>query len=162
MINAVLDIKLLASEDWQLLKATRLRALCNSPAAFVSDYALEVHKTDEQWRELLTAATWVVAMEAGVVIGIAALFPGHLGSEQHIESIWVAPTHRQSGVFSTLLNALVDRERKRGTRDLALWVLENNHDAKAAYTRLGFVPTGERQPLSRDRFEMRLRLKIDD
>ena len=28
----------------------------------------------KQWRELLTAATWVVAMEAGVVIGIAALF----------------------------------------------------------------------------------------
>ena len=160
MINAVLDIKLLAPEEWRLLKATRLRALRDSPDAFVSKHDVEVLRTDAQWRQLLAAATWAVAVEAGAVIGIAALFPGHGGGEPHIESIWVAPTHRQLGVFRALLGALVERERRNGAHDLALWVLEHNYDAQAVYSRLGFVPTGERQALPGNQYELRLRLGV--
>jgi hypothetical protein len=39
-------------------------------------------------------------------------------------------------------------------------VLENNLAARQAYARLGFLPTGERQRLSDDRYELRLRLQI--
>ena len=101
-----------------------------------------------------------MAVESGAVIGIAGLFDGRPFDGWLIESIWVAPTHRRLGVFRTLLNALVDRERTNGVCDLALWVLEHNHDAQRAYTRLGFVPTGERQRMSGGRYELRLRLKI--
>jgi GNAT superfamily N-acetyltransferase len=162
MINAVLDIKLLAPEEWLLLKATRLRGLRDSPDAFASDYAVEVRWTEARWRQLLAAATWVVAIEAGAVIGIAGLFDEQSSHGRHIESIWVAPTHRQLGVFRALLTALIDRERRNGARFLALWVLENNDNAKTAYSRLGFVPTGERQPLPGNRFELRLRLQLGD
>jgi ribosomal protein S18 acetylase RimI-like enzyme len=162
VINAVLDIKLLAPEEWHVLRITRLRALRDSPHAFLSGHEAEVGWSEAQWRRLLAHATWVVAIESGIVIGIAGVFDGSPCDGRHIESIWVAPTHRQRGVFRALLDALVSRERKNGTRSLALWVLETNFEARQAYKRLGFELTGERQPLPgpRDRYELRLRLEI--
>jgi ribosomal protein S18 acetylase RimI-like enzyme len=158
MINAVLDIKLLAPEEWHVLRTTRLRALRDSPHAFASSLEAEVGWGEAQWRRLITAATWVVAIEAGAVIGIASVVDRYDG--RHVESIWVAPAHRQRGVFRALLRALVDRERANGAHDLVLWVVEDNDDALRTYRRLGFVPTGERQRLSGDRHELRLRLRI--
>lgn len=159
-INAVLDIKPLAPDEWCVLKGTRLRALQESPHAFASDYASEACWSDARWQQFLAAARWVVAVESGVVIGIAGLFDGGPLDGWHIESIWVEPTHRHLGVFRALLDTLVDGEHTKGARHLALWVLEHNHGALHAYRRLGFVPTGERQRLLGGRYELRLRLEI--
>ena len=71
-INAVLDIKLLAPEEWHVLRTIRLRALLDSPAAFLSSYEAEAGWGEMQWRHLLGSATWVVAVESGAAIGIAA------------------------------------------------------------------------------------------
>lgn len=158
MINAVLDIKLLAPEEWYLLRTTRLRALSDSPDAFASGYEVEADWDKGQWQRLLAGATWAVAIEAGTVIGIASVVDRYDG--RHVESIWVAPTRRRRGVFRALLRALVDRERANGAHDLVLWVVEDNDDARRVYRRLGFVPTGERQRLSGERYELRLRLLI--
>lgn len=162
MINAVMDIKLIGPDEWHVLRAVRLQALCDSPHAFASRYEAEVRWTEIQWRQQFAAATWVVAVGSGAVIGIAGLVAAHPCDGPHVESIWVAPTHRHLGVSRALLRALVDRERGNGARDLALWVFEDNHDAHRVYLRLGFVPTGERQPLPHavGRFELRLRLEI--
>ena len=46
MINAVLDIKLLAPDEWYVLRSTRLRALRESPRAFTSHYLIEA-----RWHE---------------------------------------------------------------------------------------------------------------
>ena len=156
MINAVLDIKLLAPEEWHVLRTTRLRALSDSPGAFVASCEAEADWGELQWRHLLASATWVVAVESGVVIGIAGVIDRIDG--RHIESIWVAPSHRRRGVFRALLRDLVDRERANGAHDLVLWVVEDNDNARQAYRRLGFVPTGERQRLAGSRHELRLRL----
>jgi ribosomal protein S18 acetylase RimI-like enzyme len=79
----------------------------------------------------------------------------------HIESIWVAPTHRRRGVFRALLLELAEINRWLGVTDLMLWVLEDNHEAQRAYEALGFVPTGERQFLPDfRRFERRLSLQL--
>jgi GNAT superfamily N-acetyltransferase len=154
MINAVSDIKLLDPDEWHVLRTTRLRALADSPHAFLSHYDAEARWTDEQWRQRLTGATWLVAMEAGAVIGIVGLV------DEHVEAIWVERAHRQRGVFRALLGALVDLESGNGARDLLLWVLEDNREARRVYARLGFQPTGERQRLSDDRYELRLRLQV--
>jgi GNAT superfamily N-acetyltransferase len=161
VINAVLDIKLLAPEEWHVLRTIRLRALRDSPAAFMSYYEAEARWGEGQWRRRLDSASWVVAIESGAVIGIAGLVDGHAADGRHVEWTWVEPTHRHRGVFRALLDALVDLENGDGAYDLSLWVLENNHAARQAYARLGFQPTGERQHLSDDRYELRLRLRIN-
>jgi ribosomal protein S18 acetylase RimI-like enzyme len=158
MINAVLDIKLLAPEEWYLLRTTRLGALSDSPDAFASSYDVEADWGRAQWQRVLGDATWVVAIETGTPIGIASVVDRYDG--RHVESIWVAPTHRRRGVFRALLRALVDHERANGAQDLVLWVVEDNDGARQVYRRLGFVPTGERQHLSGGRHELRLRLRV--
>lgn len=158
MINAVLDIKLLAPEEWYLLRTTRLGALRDSPDAFASSYAVEADWDNGQWQRLLADATWVVAIETGTAIGIASVVDRYDG--RHVESIWVAPTHRRRGVFRALLRALVDHKRANRAYDLLLWVMEDNDEARRAYRRLGFTPTGERQRLSGDRYELRLCLRV--
>jgi GNAT superfamily N-acetyltransferase len=160
VINAVLDIKLLAPEEWHVLRTIRLRALLDSPRAFMSLYETEARWSEAQWRQRFASATWVVAIESGVVIGIAGLVDGYASDGRHVEWTWVDPTHRHRGVFRALLKVLIDLEVGNGTCDIALWVLENNHGARLAYARLGFLPTGERQHLSDDRYELRLRLQI--
>jgi GNAT superfamily N-acetyltransferase len=161
VINAVLDIKLLAPEEWHVLRTIRLRALLDSPGAFMSHYDTEVRWSEAQWRQRFASGTWVVAIESGAVIGIAGLVDGYASDGRHVEWTWVDPTHRHRGVFRALLEALIDLERGDGAYDLALWVLENNHAARKAYARLDFRPTGERQHLSGDRYEVRLRLRIN-
>lgn len=160
--KAVLEIRLLTPADWQLLRATRLRALTDSPHAFTSDPGRERGWSEHQWRQQFDTATWVVAVERDHVIGIAAVADGQPPEGPHIESIWVAPTHRRRGVFRALLDAVVEIGRLMGARELLLWVLEDNTAARETYDRLGFVETGERQPVDvgRTRVERRLRLVI--
>ena len=162
MINAVRDIKLLALHEWPVLRSTRLRALRDSPHAFTSQYLVEARWHEHEWRRRLSTARWAVASEAGIVIGIAGLVDGESPPEEpHLESIWVAPTHRRTGVSRSLVGALADQGHRLGRHELLLWVLEDNTVALRAYARLGFRPTGERQigPDHR-RYEQRLSFSL--
>ena len=125
MTKTLLEIRLLEPVDWRLLRDTRLRALIDSPRAFTAGYRHERRYSDEQWQDRISAATWVVAVERGVGIGIAGLVSGHTGEPKHIESIWVAPTHRNRGVCRSLLARVAEIARDAGLSDLWLWVLED-------------------------------------
>lgn len=78
---------------------------------------------------------------------------------RHIESIWVAPTHRRRGVLRALVQGLAERERLMGVTDLLLWVLEDNYRRAAGLSGAGFEPTGDRQFLP-DFRQRRLRVAI--
>jgi ribosomal protein S18 acetylase RimI-like enzyme len=161
MTKAVLEIRLLTPADWRLLRDTRLRALMESPQAFTSDWRRERGLSEYQWRQWFDSAAWVVAVERDQVIGIVALVdvpPEGL----YVESIWVAPAHRQRGVFRTLLDAVMEMGRLMGLDELLLWVLEDNTVARQAYARLGFVDVDERQKIKSvgQRYERRLRLRL--
>lgn len=161
MTRAVLDIRLLKPADWRVLRDIRLRALIDAPDAFTAHYLDEQRVSDDQWRQRLRTDFWVVAAERGVGIGMAGLV-GHPEEPEHIESIWVAPTHRNQGVFRSLLGKLTQIAREVQLSELKLWVLEDNLLAWCAYRRLGFVWTGEREPIdaARRRYERRMRLAI--
>jgi ribosomal protein S18 acetylase RimI-like enzyme len=162
MTKAVLDIRMLAPADWRVLRDTRLRALRDSPRAFTAQYQLERRWSEHQWRQRCRAATWVVALEHGAVIGIAGLVNDHPEESEHVESIWVAPSHRRRGVSRRMLDTMVDLARRAGLAELLLWVLEDNQLAWCIYTHLGFEWTGERKPIypGHHRIERRLRLAI--
>lgn len=162
MTNALVEIRLLRPADWRLLRDTRLRALIDSPHAFTSRYRCEQSCDAQQWQERVAAATWVVAVDRGAVIGIAGLVGSHPEEPEHVESIWVAPTHRNRGVFRSLLENMIDIARRAKLDDLWLWVLEDNPRAWSIYSHLGFEWTGERKPVGpgHDRFECRMRLTI--
>jgi len=157
--RAVLDVRPLGPGDWHVLQTIRLRALAESPHAFTSHYQRESQWNEQQWRRRFDAAHWIVAVEGGEVIGLASLMKCHPEGLHHIESIWVAPTHRKRGVFRSLLDGLIEIARRAGLADLWLWVLEDNVDARSVYERLGFEWTGERQPIEPGHWRTELRLR---
>jgi predicted GNAT family acetyltransferase len=82
---------------------------------------------------------------------------GRPAYERHIESVWVDPRYRRTGVLRAVLAELwaVDPE----VTDWRVWVLDTNAVARQVYDRLGFTPTGESQLLEdgSGRREIRLR-----
>jgi ribosomal protein S18 acetylase RimI-like enzyme len=148
--------------DWHVLRTIRLRALAESPRAFTSHYHRESRWNEHQWRRRFDAAHWIVAVDDGELIGLAGLVDCHPEDPHHIESIWVAPGYRNRGVFRSLLDGLIEIARRGGLTDLWLWVLEDNVCARSVYERLGFVWTGEKQPIrpGHRRRELRLRRAI--
>jgi GNAT superfamily N-acetyltransferase len=161
-LESTLELQLLRPVDWRVLKAARLRALRDSPHAFISCYEHELRLNESEWRSMFDASAWIVAREADNLVGLArSVGEPTRPLTRHVESIWVAPTHRRRGVFRALLSALADTERRMGVTDLLIWVLEDNQEAQRAYETVGFAPTGERQFLpALGRFERRLRLDI--
>jgi RimJ/RimL family protein N-acetyltransferase len=163
MTRAVLDVRPLDASEWRVLRHTRLRALRDAPHAFSATYDHELSMSEDDWRRRLDTGTWVVAAtERGAVIGIAGLVDGQQGEPEHVESIWVATAHRHRGVFSSLLDGLVDTARRSGLTHLLLWVFEDNVVARAAYECSGFEWTGERKLIDpvRQRYERRMRLTL--
>lgn len=78
---------------------------------------------------------------------------------RHLESVWVDPLHRRSGVLRAILRYLADLEPD--VRTWMAWVLDGNDEARAAYERLGFESTGERQPLTDAPRRVEERLRLD-
>jgi ribosomal protein S18 acetylase RimI-like enzyme len=162
METTTLDLHMLTPADWWLLRKARLEALLESPDAFASSYYHEARWSEAEWRRMFHAAKWIVAHEAGKVIGLVkSVIEPELPSARYIESVWVAPSHRRRGVLRALLHMLAETDSCVGVTLLMLWVLEDNHDAETAYRALGFKPTGERQFLPAvGRFELRLMLGV--
>jgi len=160
MTEATWDVRELSPDDWQLLRDARLAALDESPHAFLSAYADEVAWGEDKWRHTLETANWLAVGETPL-LGVLRSFrdPDQPWLWQ-VESSWVAPTHRELGIFRALLHDLVSRLRCIGASGLLLWVFADNHPAWRVYRKLGFEPTGEYQTLPGDRVEMRLRRGI--
>jgi RimJ/RimL family protein N-acetyltransferase len=165
MTNLLLQVRPLSRAEWWTLKAVRLRALRDSPRAFMSQYVREQTWDDHHWREQLMKATWIVAIEGNDrnAVGLARLDGGpEPRLTRYLESVWVDPTHRRGGVMRALVNAATDFMRQHGGGELLLWVLDDNLAARHAYTRLGFTPTGKQQPIAGHypRFELQLALVV--
>ncbi|WP_158307257.1 GNAT family N-acetyltransferase [Kribbella flavida] len=155
-----MDVEVLAEDDWAVLRQVRLRALDDSPAAFLSSYQAEAAAGEEYWRHRCLAYRWVVARNqhraVGLVCSVKVL--DRPADERHLESIWVDPAHRRQGVLRAMLHHLAELEPE--VRSWLVWVLDGNDEARAIYERLGFASTGERQLLSTlGRSEERMRLE---
>lgn len=161
-MESTLNLQVLTPSDWALLRAARLRALQDSPHAFMSRYEVEWTWHETEWRRSLETTTWVLAQESEQAIGLARSVVEPIETElRYLESIWVDPAHRRRGVFRALLHKLIALARHRGVSEVVLWVLEDNHPARRAYEAVGFRPTGARQFLPEiGRFEVQLSLAI--
>lgn len=154
-----MDVEVLAGDDWEILQDVRLRALEDSPAAFLS--TAETSWGEAEWRALAVEDAWIVARSGDQVIGVARSVRVYdrPTDERHLESVWVDPLHRKKGVLRAILRYLVELEPD--VRTWMAWVLDGNDEAHAAYERLGFESTGERQPLTDAPRRVEERLRLD-
>ena len=135
------DVQRLGSDEWGLFREVRLRALREAPYAFASRYDDWVQAPEDRWRARLAAVPLnLVARRGDELLGMAS---GVLDGEDEAEliSMWVDPAARGSGVFTALVEAVVEWAAAAG-RTTCLMVRSDNARAIAAYARAGFVDLG--------------------
>jgi ribosomal protein S18 acetylase RimI-like enzyme len=137
-------------------KTVRLRALQDTPTAFGSTYAKESVLSDGDW--LKRVDTWngggavcYIGMDESAPCGIiAGYFDKNDSRTAHVGSMWVAPTHRRTGLGTMLMDAVQLWAHNLGAAELRLMVTSNNSTAISFYERCGFTFTGRTEPYRND------------
>lgn len=149
-------------EDWRASRELRLRALTESPQAFLSTLERELAFEEQVWRDRLESAFTLFAWEGGAMVGTATgIADRHEPGGREVVAMWVVPELRRRGVATALLSALADWARDEGAGSLALWVAEGNDQARLVYESCGFVLTGQRDVLRPGLDEFRMRLPLE-
>ncbi len=152
----MIELEPITPTNAQVYKNLRLRALLDSPTAFSSTYADAAKLSDDDW--LQRAAHWssraavaYLAIDAGDAVGMAA---GVLGVNDprraELLSMWVAPSHRRSGIGRLLVDTIAAWARARNVLHLYLSVTSNNDQAIQFYRSLGFTLTDRRETYPND------------
>jgi GNAT superfamily N-acetyltransferase len=148
-----ITVKPLRAEQWRELRNIRLRALRDSPEAFLTTAAQAEKEPAEFWskRAALSARgeRWGIFLaftDQGEAIGMASGVeaPATPGVVELVQ-MWVDPTWRNQSVGAQLVAAIIAWSAPRADR-LRLGVAEDIQAAIALYTRCGFLPTGEETP----------------
>jgi len=96
--------------------------------------ALDLDERIGRWRKWIDADVFV-ATDDDRIIGFSRVKDGE------ISHVYVDPNHQRSGAGRLLLRAVVDASGGHAS----LWVLEDNHRARAFYEAQGFVHDGRRK-----------------
>jgi GNAT superfamily N-acetyltransferase len=156
------DIRQITPDDWQVLRATRLAALKDSPEAFESRYEDALGFDEERWRQRAEQLPTFLAFDGTDPIGMAGGIDEGRPRSRELISMWVSPSARGHGLTARLIDVVADWARADGADELSLWVVLGNASAQAAYDRAGFVATGEQHPVrgGDDRMEERMVLAL--
>jgi GNAT superfamily N-acetyltransferase len=152
----LMEIARLRGGDGGRLRDVRLRALADAPYAFSSSLAREVDLRPEFWEgrvmesELGEDGAVFIATEDDHSVGMAGGFFIEKGSGVvMLWGMWVDPRARQGGLGQWLVEAVAGWARDAGADHVRLAVTDCDEcrPAAALYRKLGFVDTGEREPL---------------
>ena len=159
-----MKVRRIEENDWREWKASRLRALDDSPEAFASSLAAEEKLSDDAWEKyarrcsashtsarpsLDSSAAFLARDEQGRVTGIAAAYLDDGKSTQaYICAMWVAPESRHRGVGRRLVDEARTWLVEAGATEVKAWVSVANSSALRFYEAVGFTPTGARQALA--------------
>lgn len=149
-------IRRITLDDLDVYREVRLRALQDSPSAFGSTFEREAQRPLPEWADRVarTAAgaerAMFLAFDGEECVGLAGCVEDDLGADRQLVSMWVAPSHRGSGVAGELVDAVLEWADDVGARRVGLWVTRGNDRAQRFYERAGFRVTGDRQPLPSD------------
>jgi ribosomal protein S18 acetylase RimI-like enzyme len=122
-----------------------------------------------EWRRRLTDGGLVLlAIEGDEAVGFVSCGPPESGDgkadEWEIYNLHVASWWRGQGYGRQLFDAAVEIGRRRGARELVLWVVGTNAPARTFYERKGMVADGgtqEHQVTPRERLrEVRYRRRL--
>jgi ribosomal protein S18 acetylase RimI-like enzyme len=95
-------------------------------------------------RPVPAGAATIVA-DDGRVVGFAAAGPHRDGGGGELYAIYVDPDRWGNGAGRALFDGARDHLRAQGFTEMVLWVLEENHDSRRFYERMGMEWDGTRK-----------------
>jgi RimJ/RimL family protein N-acetyltransferase len=150
-VNKSVNIRPIAASDLAGFRELRLKALQEHPAAFSSDYAVNLAQPQEYWQNRLNSAInssqqiIFVAEDAGALVGMTGIFRGDSPKTEHsamIFGVYVRPSHWGLRLGENLLQACHDWARNQGVRIVKLGVAVDNAPAIRCYQRAGYLNYG--------------------
>jgi GNAT superfamily N-acetyltransferase len=144
-----ITVRTLEPEEWDQYRSMRLKALEESPEAFVATHAEEQAEPEQFWRDRMERSVRLLAERDGEPVGIASVGPGGDEEERAAQlfGLWVRPEARGSGVAAALVHAGARVAGEQGKSQLLYWVGTENGRAVAFASSFGFRPTGTRRPM---------------
>ena len=149
MAMSEISVRALGEGDWELYRSVRLRALEESPDAFVASHDTEADQSEQFWTERMKRSQRLLAEVDGEAAGIASV--GAVADRDdaaQIFGLWVDPALRGSGVATALVKAGVKAAAEQGKSHVVYWVGTDNGRAVAFASSYGFRPTGYRRPMA--------------
>lgn len=144
-----IGVRLLDEEHWSEYRDVRLRALKESPEAFVAAHEEEIDYPEQRWRDRMNRSRRILAERDGTAVGVVSVGQNETPEEGvgELFGLWVAPDQRGSGVARRLLEAAASQARDDDLRHLVYWVGTDNGRAVAFASSFGFRPTDSRRPM---------------
>lgn len=145
-------VKRLGEDDWRQLREVRLRSLTEDHPVLGSIEREQGFK-ESHWRMRLRGSQWFVATHRRRTVGLVSVIqePGTPADERHVLGLWVAPEARGTGAGEALLDAGAQHATDEGVSRLTCWLLDGDDDAEQVLRGAGFLPSGIRMPVPRDR-----------
>ena len=142
-----ISVRVLSVDEWELYREMRLRALTESPDAFVADAATEQGYDEQLWRDRMERSARLAVESAGAPVGIASvrMKDDLFDDAAELFSLWVTPELRGEGVAAKLVVAASEAAERKGARQLVYWVGTDNAPAVAFASSYGFRPTEYRR-----------------
>ena len=144
-----LSIRPLQTDEWELLREIRVRALTDAPDAFAQTIEEIQGEPEAYWQQLaknlrFSHHEFFIAFLNEEPIGITY---GHLEAvDRHVAqvgSMWVSPMARGKGIGKQLLHRAMSWATAQGAKRMRLWITVGNSPARKLYESAGFVPTGK-------------------
>ncbi len=151
-----MEIRRARSEEWEAIRALRLRALVTDPDAFGEVLADVEQRPESAWTSWIgdPSRAIFVAVDPDAAGGSGALLAMAVGAPMRdnpevagLFGMWVAPEIRGRGVGGSLVEAVLDWARSGGFDTIMVGVETTNASAVRLYESQGFEETGERHPL---------------
>ena len=142
-----ITIRTLAEDEWEQYREMRLRALRESPDAFVADVSTEEGYDEQLWRDRMNRSVRLLVSKGSEPVGIASVRMNEALFDDAAElfSLWVSPDLRGEGLAAQLVVAASEVAEKQGARQLVYWVGTDNVPAVAFASSYGFRPTEHRR-----------------
>jgi ribosomal protein S18 acetylase RimI-like enzyme len=144
-----ITVRRLTEEDWAEYREVRLRALRESPEAFVASAEEEADYPEDRWRARMRRSQRLLAGRDGEALGVASVGTEGTSGDTvgELFGLWVTPEARGTGVARRLLEAGARAAREDGLKHLVYWVGTDNGRAVAFASSFGFRPTDNRRPM---------------
>lgn len=117
------------------------------PDHVLNDLSLE--KRTQEWLERLQAGViaWVIELD-NKIIGFASICPTRDADDDpkhvaEISAIYLLPEFWRKGLGQQLCQVVFDNVSNKHFKEITIWVLEGNNQARHFYKTVGFFETGD-------------------
>jgi len=142
-MTAIPVVELLTPDQWERIRAIRLRALEDSGHAFGGTFEAESAEDEATWRLKFDKNDFLIASvdDVDAAMLYIEVLQGDFGATCWIGGCWSDPNFRGKGLMRAMFTYIDEQDKDWKVQGLGVWT--DNFSAIAAYEKLGFVKMGE-------------------